>query len=75
MEISKVVKPFIKRGRPNNFGNIVYVNHIYIYIYICVCVCECIYIYIFFFYIIKYNVYFLLLFYMERKHKTTYVKK
>ncbi len=24
MEIIKVVKPFIKRGRPNTFGNIVY---------------------------------------------------
>ncbi len=34
-----------------------------------------IYIYILFFYIIKYNVYFLLLFYMERQQKTTYVKK
>ncbi len=25
MEITKVVKPFIRRGRPNTFGNIVYV--------------------------------------------------
>ncbi len=37
MEITKVVKPFIRRGA-NTFGNIVY-----IYIYICVCVCVCVY--------------------------------
>ncbi len=30
MEITKVVKPFIRRGWPNTFGYIVYV-----YIYIC----------------------------------------
>ncbi len=24
MEITKVVKPFIKKGSPNTFGNIVY---------------------------------------------------
>ncbi len=33
MEITKVVKPFIRRGWPNTFGNIVYI-YIYIYIYI-----------------------------------------
>ncbi len=27
MEITKVVKPFIKWGWPNTFGNIVYVNN------------------------------------------------
>ncbi len=26
MEITKVVKPFIRRGWPNTFGNIVYVK-------------------------------------------------
>ncbi len=26
MEMTKVVKPFIKRGWPNTFGNIVYVG-------------------------------------------------
>ncbi len=26
MEITKVVKPFIRRGRPNTFGNIVYLS-------------------------------------------------
>ncbi len=31
MENTKVVKPFIKRGRPNTFGNIVYMR-------VCVCV-------------------------------------
>ncbi len=38
MEITKVVKPFIRRGWPNTFGNIVYV---------CVCVYVCMYIYIY----------------------------
>ncbi len=28
MEITKVVKPFIKRGWPNTFGNRVYITHI-----------------------------------------------
>ncbi len=26
MEITKVVKPFIRRGWPNTFGNIVYIK-------------------------------------------------
>ncbi len=26
MEIAKVVKPFIRRGWPNTFGNIVYIQ-------------------------------------------------
>ncbi len=40
MEITKVVKPFIRRGRPYTFGNIVYimiytgkVHHWYIVLY------------------------------------------
>ncbi len=39
MEINKVVKPFIRRGWPNTFGNIVYMYSIYV---CCVCVCECV---------------------------------
>ncbi len=35
MENTKVVKPFIRRGWPNTFGNIVYVC-------VCVCVCVCV---------------------------------
>ncbi len=31
MEITKVVKPFIRRGWPNTFGNIVYIIIIIIY--------------------------------------------
>ncbi len=27
MEIIKVVKPFIRRGWPNTFGNIVYIQY------------------------------------------------
>ncbi len=34
MEIAKIDKPFIKRGCPNTFGNIVLFIYIYIYIYI-----------------------------------------
>ncbi len=38
MEITKVVKPFIRRGWPNTFGNIVYLHftfiHVYIWLYI-----------------------------------------
>ncbi len=33
MEITKVVKPFIRRGWLNTFGNIVYV---YVYVYVTV---------------------------------------
>ncbi len=39
MEITKVVKPFIRRGWPNTFGNIVYIHFQYT-------VCVCIYKYI-----------------------------
>ncbi len=35
MEITKVVKPFIKRGWPNTFGNIVYIHsYKYIIVYV-----------------------------------------
>ncbi len=33
MEITKVVKPFIRRGRPNTFGNIVYMYSTFSKIY------------------------------------------
>ncbi len=33
MEITKVVKPFIRRGWPNTFGNIVCVC---VYVYMCI---------------------------------------
>ncbi len=40
MEITKVVKNFIRRGWTNTFANLVYVC-----MYVCVCVCIYIYIY------------------------------
>ncbi len=37
MEITKVVKPFIKRGWPNTLGNIVYM-HAFMHTHVCVCI-------------------------------------
>ncbi len=38
MEITKVVKPFIRRGRPNTFGNMVHICvHVRVSVFVCVC--------------------------------------
>ncbi len=40
MEITKVVKPFIRRGWPNTFGNIVYIMYINFYFGCDLIVCQ-----------------------------------